>query len=118
MRSLVDWNSHLLPCMREYITDPQISVQVMQEMFERFGIDTFCMTSDFDASVETVPMFLLRMERAKKTLKQYLDKSFKVKCFASVLLLPKLSLIPDLDKLLVFGNQMLPIKLPICSYAD
>lgn len=118
MRKLVDFNAHLLPCMREYITDPQASVQIMQEMALRFGIDSFCMTADFDASTETVSMFLLRLSRAKTLLKPYLPKELQVKYFASVLLLPELSLTADLDKLLFSSDKLLPIKLPVCNYED
>ena len=118
MRKLVDFNAHLLPCMREYVTDPLVSVQIMQEMAERFGIDSFCLTADFDATAETVAMFLLRMERSKKLLKPYLPKNLSVKYFTSVLLLRDLSLTPDLDKLLFSSEKLLPLRLPMCSYED
>ena len=118
MKKLVDWNAHLLPCMREYITDPETSLRVMQEMSTRFGISSFCMTADFDASVETVAMHLLRLARSKEQLKPYLTKDFTVRYYTSVLLLPELSLTPDLDQLLFSAEKVLPIKLPICSYED
>lgn len=118
MKNLADFNAHLLPCMREYVTDPLVSVQIMKEMSERFGIDSFCLTAEFDASTETVAMFLLRMERSQKLLKPYLSKKITVKYFTSVLLLPDLFQTPDLEKLLFSSLKLLPIKLPLCSYAD
>ena len=121
MKRLVDWNAHLMPRMREYIAEPAESVRVLLEMRSRFGIDTFCMTADFDAAIETVPMFLLRFSRSEKLLRPYLKKElkgFQIRCFASVLLLPDIYLTPDLDKLLFTREELLPIRLPICDYED
>lgn len=121
MKRLVDWNAHLLPRMREYIIDPEESIRCLQEIHSRFQISSFCMTADFDASVETVSMFLLRFSRSKEILKPYLKSELKeldLRYFTSVLLLQDLSLTPDLEKLLFSSERLLPIKLPICNYED
>ena len=118
MKRLIDWKSQLLPCMRGYITDPMTSVQAMQEMSLRFGIDSFCMTADFDCSLESVNMFLLRLARSRDLLEPHLPKNLHVTTFASVLLAPDLSLTPDLEKLLFSSQKLLSIKLPIGEYKD
>lgn len=118
MKNYIDWKSQLLPCMRGYITDPTISIQAMQEMFLRFGVNSFCMTADFDCSVESVNMFLIRLSRSQELLKPHIPKNLYVNFFASVLLFRDLSLTPDLEKLLFSSQKLLPIKLPIGKYED
>lgn len=118
MKTLVDWNSRLLPCMRGYITDPEDSVRIMEECRLRFGMNAFCMTADFDCSTESVAMFLLRFSRSKELLTSHLPRNLKIKAFASVLLLPELSKTEHLEKLLFSSQKLLPVKLPIQSYED
>ena len=118
MKKMVDWKARLLPCMRGYITSPQETVQAMEECSLRFGIDSFCMTADYDCSTESVAMFLLRISRSQELLTSYLPKRLKIKTFASILLLPELSRTEHLEKLLFSSQNLLPIKFPISNYED
>ena len=118
MKGNVDWNCHLLPAMRERITDLTETVEAMKILSERFSLKRFCMMPDYDSQKETISMFLLRRFRSQEMLEPFIPKDFKIRYAGRALLNPELYKTEGLEKLCVFKEKYLPLLLPVGEYAD
>ncbi len=113
-----DWDACFLPGMPENLLAPSQSAEILCEMVERFSVNRFFMTPQYDCSMESVAEFLLRRNRAFKSLQALLPPNVFIKPGVRVVMCPELLQTPDLEKLLLFGNRYLPLLLPINFYED
>lgn len=111
MRAYTDWNCRLLPMMSDLVSNPQETVEALTLLRDRFGLKRFYMMPEFDCLAESVPMFLLKRERAKQDLLSLLPEDIRVEFSASSLLLPNLSKTPMLHKLRIPRTNDLAIRL-------
>ena len=119
MEYLVDWNCHLMPGMREHVTDPNETIQTMQLLFERFAFTHFCLMPEYDCTREPISVFLLRFFRATELLKSTVKPQMLVWHFQPcVMLAQNLHLTENLVKLTTKVGTYLPIHMPIADYSD
>lgn len=119
MEHLVDWNCHLMPGMREHVTDPNETIQTMQLLLERFAFTHFCFMPEYDCTREPVSVFLLRLFRAKELLKNTVKPKMLVWHFQPCAMLAQnLHLTDNLMKLTTKVGVYLPIHMPIADYSD
>ena len=110
MRVYTDWNCCLLPMMSDQVTDPRETAEALTLLRDRFGLKRFYMMPEFDCQTESVPMFLLKRERAKQELSSLLPEDVRVDFAATSLLLPNLSKAPMLHKLRIPRTNDLAIR--------
>lgn len=111
LRAYTDWNCRLLPMMSDLVSNPQETVEALTLLRDRFGLKRFYMMPEFDCQAESVPMFLLKRERAKKEVLALLPEDIRLEFSASSLLLPNLSKTPMLHKLHIPRTNDLAIRL-------
>ncbi len=111
MRDYIDRNCRLLPMMSDPVTDPKETVDALVFLRERFGLKRFYMMPEFDCQTESVPMFLLRREHAKKEVQALFPEGIRVEFSATSLLLPGLSKTPMLHKLCIPHTNDLAIRI-------
>jgi len=110
LRVYTDWNCRLLPMMSDQVTDPRETAEALTLLRDRFGLKRFYMMPEFDCQTESVPMFLLKRERAKQELSSLLPEDVRVDFAATSLLLPNLSKAPMLHKLRIPRTNDLAIR--------
>ncbi len=113
MRIYTDWNCRLLPIMGEFIASPQDSGKALTLLKEKFGLTRFCMMPEFDYEKDSVASFLIRRRQAFDSLSPYISREFRIELGTAVPLVPGISELLDLKKLLLPRSKFLPIKLPV-----
>ncbi len=110
-----DWNCRLLPMMGDAVTKPQEAADALTLLRERFGIRRFCMMPSFDCQEESVGMFLLKREQARRELASLLAPDTRLFLGSASLLCQGLSQAEGLTKLCIPKTEYLPITLPYFS---
>ena len=87
-------------------------------MNERYSINRFCFMADFDIASSSVSAFRIQKARFTDALTPLLPSSLKINYTAAVHLTPLLSEATELDRLTTTANFLLPLCLPLGSYAD
>lgn len=118
MNERIDWCCRLLPHMRGGIETPEEAVEAMHALASGCGITRFCMTPRYHAEEESVALFLLRRDRAKRELERILPREYKVSYGADVLFSPILHEIEGLERLCLTGTDRLPLSLPLTDYDE
>lgn len=118
MNCNTDWNSRLLPRMRECTASADDALDLFEYLNDRFSITRFCLMPLYDAELEPLSVFLLRRARAESELKELLprDKKIKLQTAACVQITKNLHQIIGLEKLCLEQKKYLPIRLPICTF--
>ena len=128
MELFSDWNCHVMPSMRDRISDEKDSVGVLSYMMQELKIRSLCMMPEYDSGRESVSMFLLRRRRSANRLQEAIEAHWntdelpvpQIKLSAAVYLTRGLYEIKNLSKLnlpLLHGSY-LPIRMPIAGYKD
>ena len=119
----IDWNCHLLPDSHDVVEDTADVKQALFYLSSHHQIQAFSMMPSFLSRVESVSAFLIRRDKAIKSLldtPSQSSSSIKILSGASVLLDEGLYEVQNLNKLTVpFGShRYLPIQLPLSEHAD
>ena len=112
MRVYTDWECRLLPMMGELISNPADSAKALSILKTKFGLTRFCMTPEFDCEKDSVASFLIRREKAFAELSQLISNEFRIRLGCAVLVVPGLSEVREIKKLLLPKTKFLPIRLP------
>ncbi len=112
MRVYTDWDCRLLPMMGDLIANPQDSAEALLILKEKFGLTRFCMMPEFDCEKDSVANFLIRREKAFSEILPFISNEFRIRLGCAALVIPGLSEISDIKKLLLPKTNLLPIKLP------
>lgn len=119
MERLVDWNCHLLPTMRGYVSNSEEALQAICLLYERYGFTHFHMMPEFDATREPVSIFLLRYKRALELFTpKSINRHIHIRSNPCVILSEGLHQTDGLDKLLIKNRAYLPLHMPITDYSD
>ncbi len=85
----------------------------MELLAERYGVKRFRMMPCFEPALESVPLFLLRRERAVQAVSEHLPSSLRIKPCAAAMIAPGLSKTPSLGRLRLTRTPFLPIRFPL-----
>ena len=94
MNCLTDWNCGLLPNGLELIGSVPDAVSALRILSERSGIHRFCFLPVFDPEQESLSAFLLKRDRAIRTLSARLPTGFRLLAAARIVL-PRDGVLPD-----------------------
>ena len=108
-----DWN-----CKLHTQQDVKDIANTLLWMREHHSISRVCFMVDFDATCASYSAFLIQKARFINELSLHLPSSFKINYTAAVHLTPHVSKIAELDRLTATANSLLPLSLPLGSYAD
>ncbi len=117
MEHLTDWNCRCMPAMRERLSKPEETLEVLHFLNRRYGFSGFCMMPDYDAAREPVSVFLLRLSHSQELMSSLGSIPYQIRFAPRALLIPNLHLCEGLEQLISFGSY-LPLHLPASSYAD
>ena len=112
MRAYTDWECRLLPMMGELISNPQDSAAALSILKTKFGLTRFCMMPEFDCEKDSVASFLIRREKAFAKLSPLISNEFRIRLGCAALVIPGLSEVRGIKKLLLPQTKFLPIRLP------
>ncbi|MBE6633332.1 MAG: hypothetical protein E7620_03195 [Ruminococcaceae bacterium] len=115
MRVMNDWDCRLLPMSGEWITSPTDTAKAMMLLKEKYNLKRFLLTPFYDATVESISMFLWRRKQTFEELKKILPSEVTVRCGAVALLSPGLSHSNALNRLRLSRTNFLPVRLPLLS---
>lgn len=131
MNGFIDWNCHLLSDKHEVINSPRDTLDTISFLQAYRGFHTFCMMPAFYPSVDSVPMFLRRREKAiEAVLSLYsqdcsagtnsLQEPLKLLAGARVCLEKDVHNVEYLKRLSIpYGNyRYLAIQLPMTPFED
>ena len=113
MNTYIDWNSKL-PLHTSYTE----TAEALLFMHEHFRIKRVCFMQDYDERINSVAAFRIRREKALKDLSEILPSSLKISYHAAVHLTKELSSCAELHRLTITKQKLLPLLLPMESYAD
>ncbi len=113
MRSYIDFN-----CKLPLQTSKEELLDTLLFMHERFCINRVCFMTEFDVRLTSLAAYRIRCERFLEELKDHLPKPLKINCAAAVHLTPALSQYAELSRLHSTSRPLLPLVLPMESYAD
>ena len=111
MNRLTDWNCGLLPDGLELIGNAKDAASGIRILSERTGILRFCFLPVFDPQEESLSGFLLKRDRAFRTLSDLLPSGLRLIPSARMML-PSDGVLPNdpkLKKLCIPGTDCLPI---------
>ena len=107
-----DWDCRLLPAVGELISKPNEAAESIILLKEKFGIRQVYLMPTFEAETESIPLFLLRRERAMKAIRSLLPSDIHLHPAATSLLTPGLLGERSLGKLRIPATDYLPVKFP------
>lgn len=116
MDYFIDWSCRLANTADD--TRLQEAARTMKLLSERFRVTHFCIMPEFNADLQSVPMFLLRVERTLELLRRRLPSEIKVRALPRAYLTEGLHRTQHLNRLLFSAQRYLPLLLPLGSYED
>ena len=117
---LFDYNSFLLPGFRDAAKNEKVALQIMELLYEKYGVTHYHLTPLFDFTKDTVLSFLLKRHQAISKLQttDRISKSIKLHFGATAELRPGLWQTDGLEKLCYGNTRILPLRFPLGPYQD
>ncbi len=117
---LFDYNSFLLPGFRDAAANGNVSLQIMELLFEKHGVTHYHLMPLFDCTEDTVSSFLLKRHQAISKLQKTdrFSKLVNLHFGATAELHPGLWQTDELEKLCYGSAQMLSLRFPLGPYQD
>lgn len=112
---MIDWHSHILPCVDDGSKSIAESVAMINMLLEQ-GVDTVIATPHFSANSEPVDSFIKRRNEAKEKIKN--ETSINILLGAEVKFYPGISKMTGLEKLCIEGTNLLMIEMPMAKWTE
>ncbi len=115
---MIDWHSHILPCMDDGAQSLGESLAIMEQMAAQ-GVTTVVATPHFCADRESVAAFLQRREEARRLLQNALPEGApKMLCGAEVQYYSGISRLPELKQLCIEGTNVLLLEMSVARWTE
>ena len=113
---MIDFHSHILPCIDDGAKTPGMSVEMLKQAAEQ-GIDTIIATPHFNFDEIELEIFLEKRSHSLQLVKEEAEKagiiSPEIIPGAEVYLLPGTADRKDLSKLCIEGTNCLLVEMPV-----
>ena len=115
---MIDFHSHVLPCMDDGSASVQESVALLSLLREQ-GVARVFLTPHFDPMRDTPDTFLSRRKRSFEMLRPSLSDDLpSVSLGAEVAYFPGISRMDALGELRLQGTRLLLLEMPMCTWSD
>lgn len=115
---MIDWHSHILPCMDDGSRSVEESVQLLNMLSEQ-GVSTVIATPHFYANDESVSSFLKRRRESYEKLCEALNENMpKVILGAEVSHYSGISHLDGLNSLCIEGTKLLLLEMPFAKWTE
>ena len=115
---MIDFHSHILPCMDDGSASVQESVALLSLLREQ-GVTRVFLTPHFDPMRDTPASFLTRRGASLERLSPFLsDAHPSVSLGAEVVYFPGISRMEALSELRLAGTRLLLLEMPMCPWSE
>lgn len=115
---MIDFHSHILPCMDDGSRSVEESVSMLRALSEQ-GVETVVATPHFYANDESVPDFLARRQASLEMLSEAItDEMPQIITGAEVKYYEGISRLPDLKSLCIQGSRLLLLEMPMRRWTE
>ena len=118
INSIIDFHAHILPRADHGSSSVDISIFQLNSA-KKSGVQKIIATPHFYPNEHFIDSFLRKRNKSYEALLPYLtDELPEVKVGAEVLLCANIDKLPGIEKLCVYGTNVLLIELPFTGYSD